>query len=105
MKQLAFNQWNTAQYRAGGQNNTGVAQLVEQWFPKPKVSGSWPDIGAMKEQKLICGNQFTTSGDVCRGELKLVAADEPWHDEYYICERCYSTYNKFERDQLNHDDY
>ena len=29
---------------------TGVAQLVEQWSPKPKVEGSIPSARAPKEQ-------------------------------------------------------
>ena len=28
------------------------------------------------------------------GILELVPADEPWHEEYYICPKCDSTYSK-----------
>lgn len=28
----------------------------------------------------------------CNIDLELVAADEPWHDEYFICSNCDGTY-------------
>jgi len=37
--------------------------------------------------------------------IKLVLADPPWHDQYYICTYCQSTYNFWEyNERVNHDE-
>lgn len=47
--------------------------------------------------ELICGHNFKDF--VCDGKLILIAADEPWNNEHYMCEKCDSTYNKWQRDK------
>lgn len=54
------------------------------------------------ERVFKCDYQFAPKegvydGYVCKGNLQFVPADEPWHDDYYICEVCDSTYNTFDK--------
>jgi len=34
----------------------------------------------------------------CEEPLKLILADPPWHDDYWLCPICDATYNRIEGD-------